>query len=981
MKRKLILFLVIFLISIQFVLAQNLPLAEISDENIKYECMGCRTQPLSIDSQFVVYGCSQVSPGCVLTVRNARDNSELAVLKFGQAKLHFGKTTRNLLYIAVDAANVNDNPFDINGVAIPYASSNDRINFAKANTVGTELNPTGRAYFNKFVYEVGSTLSTAIEELNVDGQTIAVGERRPLILCGQTFFDVSSETISVLAPGVGSGRTVDRNSWFNVEKRGQECFVMSYRVSAKPDPVKLRNRNGQYAVKYQCGTNNVGYNVVHAEEGSSFYDYRTVLSNFECNQERFVTKLGCPESGFGKTLCEEETKNVILEAGSTNYFVTGGSIAVRPSEQGSTVVELNGATRINVPVTSDRNVIREVTINPQPGEVVELRFVGKLDESSDIESNLVLRQGAVDLKIGSSQQTRYVLNRPQDTPQEFRYSLIFEDNSLKAIADSTKEESQQAVAGEIRIIGLRIAEDLRALFQYRAGVRTVFAKTINLYPLSAYAAIRSEHFGTYRIVPALGRSLRDIAREELSGEGPALIDNMELIRETSGLHYEDANIALDARGPASSRTSNRLGSWATPNEWGSNTQFDADDIVLVPAESASYVGANGNRVRVVSHPTDSDRVLEENAARRRARRTGTDEPCKQLVGECQEKEDVVEGGSCLIGNDNKRGRYVRGKCLSRLSRTYLCCTEKADLQLPSRIYGARCRRLGGECVGTSLNVVRTDFSNDRNAFCEHARTFAEPQSTARWSYRGLMDCEPAKLDSIGLCCGPRELPPAEDTQRSCSSIGGECVDITGASARYFRNGVILCQEYESAVKGRSGWVSYGQVNCQRTELCCAPFQQEERTISRPSRVRLRGEGTVAYPGRFDAPRLSEIANTLAEARPIYDIYDNKAPLTLLLGISPGKLTCTLEITDPSTNRVSLVSVQNKNRISRLFEYSGRTTDYESEENNFHRLFKNGLRSTCNQLVSGINDALNLGLELDTNTEITARHPMIVNAVS
>lgn len=730
---KAALILGIFAILTSSALAQDpntIKLTDISNEDISYYCFGCNPQVDGREGSLVWYKCEKDTENCQISVRRTSDDHELTILKFNKARAYF--ENKKLVYITVDPSSTRPNavPFDIAGIEIPYVSASDRINFGKANTVnGRSANPITEAYFQTFYYEAGSARAQVVNEMPTQN-SVKRGETLPLSLCGQEFFDVTSELV------LGK----NRNSWFLVEKRGQDCIVSSYRVSTQTDNAWLTNHRNKGARTYPCGKNSVYFAALHFIRGLTDPEQETVLTNFECKAERDVARLQCPASGNQdeKRLCEEQTKNVLLQAGSTQYSITGGEILVLPADTNSqttasTTIQINNAQNIKV-------FLQSKIFNLVPEGSTEIRFNGQLDDANPSgESRILIKKGRLNTKV-NNRLIDYVLNRPENTPEQFRYSLVFEQNYLKSISEAGKEESndQQALGGTI-IIGLRIADNLRT-----AG-RLPGNRVFNLFPLvESEANVRLSDSYIIYIVPRTGMTLKDIAKAQPGMsqlEGNQLADFMEQIRETSGLHYDDEGIIInpESRGP---------NAW-TAAEAGTNNAFVANDVVLVPT-GRNFQGTAGNTLTVTDDVPRSRQNVEQRA-QRRPRRPGTDNSCISSGGECH--DNAVEGVVCNL-ESGKDGKYRKNKCLSNTNSRYLCCLPPGDIvkRVGAR-NGIQCRQRGGQCTTVdetkSQNRVLIDTACDQDA-----KPIFAPNDPKKWRYYGTLDCANAGRENFGVCCGP-----------------------------------------------------------------------------------------------------------------------------------------------------------------------------------------------------------------------------------
>lgn len=300
-------------------------------------------------------------------------------------------------------------------------------------------------------------------------------------------------------------------------------------------------------------------------------------------------------------------------------------------------------------------------------------------------------------------------------------------------------------------------------------------------------------------------------------------------------------------------------------------------------------------------------------------------------------ENAALGDACTYGN-GQQGAYVKNKCLSNPSSSYLCCTSRSEPAAPGRVLGqtgVQCHAIGGVCASIVSERLRDDYHNDRNAFCNFDRS-----DIGGGSYRGTLGCNEGlsqEREGLFFCCGPRrELPVQVETPSQPRTSGAI-----------------------------------------------------------PIIARLRGEPTIKYPGEFDSRRLSAIPDIYDdEAGRMYSydgvqvVAENRA--RLLLDIDTGALTCTVEIAQGrgESTRRTLVSVQNKERIRATYFYDG--LENVDQTNGFHRRFKRGLVDTCNSVVNAINaryeSARILGhdYEPEEGQEFSGRfvrHPMVVNFVS
>lgn len=809
MKLKYLIVIAALLLPIVSAQGTDVLLNEVSGAEVNYYCFECNPNPEGQEGNIVWYGCDKIDHNCQLSVRRKSDDHEIAVLKFNKAKVYFD--TKKLAYILAGPASTNPNavPFDIAGIEIPYVSAGDRINFLRANRVGaTGINPINAEYFQKFYYEVGTERTPAIDDITTPlGTAVKRRETLPLSLCGQEFFDVTSERI----------RNRDRNSFFFVEKRGPDCIVSAYRLSTHNDAVWLSNNQYAGIRTYPCGKNHVYFATQNYAGSLVGSEQESILTNFECVAERDIARLNCPESNQDeKRLCEEQTKNIIFQAGSTKYYITLGKITVLPAD---TTTETVTSTSILV---SDAYSIKAFygpnVFDITPIGNAEIRFSGHLDdENNNAESRLLLKEGSVATET-RGQLADYVLNRPQDTPEQFKYSLIFEENWLKSINDASNEEAEQGrVLGGTAITGLRISENLRTF----GSILAANQKTYNLFPLREGESNVMQS-GSYIIytVRREGMTLREIARAQPGMpqlEGSQLTDFMEQIRETTGLYYNEAEggtIDQEFRGPRD---------WATPNKFGFNTAFRAGDIVLIPT-GRTFQGNAGNRLTATDNPARAGQNLEQRA-QRRVRRTMDDTPCTSLGGECQYA--AIAGKGCVLTSD-KEGNYVRNKCNSNPSTSYLCCLPP---DAANRARGeVQCRSRGGQCISTDRENVPSIAT--MGEFCDkQVKPSASPNDQRKWTSYGEHGCirdDPL----VRFCCAPlgQARPSISNRQVStneCDSQAGSCIPVQDNTLESYGD------DYHRYCKTRRG---YGRSlgKCQQpsqqlegiTYVCCAPGQEQ-----------------------------------------------------------------------------------------------------------------------------------------------------------
>lgn len=671
----------------------EIKLTAVSNDEISYYCNGCNPSPEGAEGNIVWYKCPRFDSNCPISVRRTSDDHELAVIKINKALAYF--TNKKLTSILVEPFSTHPNavPFDIAGISIPYVSLGDRINFLRANSDSEQVD---LSYFQKFYYEVGTgarTIAIDDKETLLLRTPVRHNEKLPLQLCGQEFFDVITEQV----------RGRNRNSYFLVEKAGADCIVKSYRISTQPDDVWLTNHNNIGARTYPCGKNGVYFAAQHHFDTNSPYsEQETILTNFECTADRDLPILNCPESNQDeKRLCEQQTKNIIFQAGSTKYYITRGKMQILPAganpEIVNTAISVDDA--LSIKVFEGINVF-EVT----PVGDARISFNGRLDdETNNAKSRLVLKEGNLIMNI-RGQLTNYILNRPQDT-QEHSYYLFFEENRLKSIYGSFLTEIEQGrVAGGISIFGLRIAENLRAFGSNFVATTT---KTYNLFPLREGESnvVQGTSYNAYR-VRRNGMMLGDIAKAQpgMSGlDESQLVDFMEQIRETSGLYYDELEGGLlpeENRGPRG---------WAMPDQFGINTRFRLNDVVLIPI-GRTFQSSSGNRLTVTSNRAQAGNNLEQRS-QRRARRSMDDTACTNIGGLCQ---TVTNSRSSCILESNQEGVYMRNKCLSNLANNYLCCAPKSVSRSRANSVSIRrpnvpnnqlsdrgsntCSQLNGECI-------------------------------------------------------------------------------------------------------------------------------------------------------------------------------------------------------------------------------------------------------------------------------------------
>lgn len=822
MKLKFISILLFIVIFSSLVLAQNtneVKLTDVSDNVISYYCFGCNPQVDGREGSLVWYKCEKDTWNCQISVRRTSDDHELAIVKFNKARAYF--ENKKLMYITVDPSYTHPSavPFNIAGIEIPFVSAGDRINFGRANTVngGPALRPTNLAYFQTFYYEIGTGARTiAIDEKETPlHKTVKRGEKLPLSLCGQEFFDVTSELI----------RGRDRNSWFLVKKRGPDCIVSSYRISTNPDDLWLRNNNNLAVRVYPCGTNKVYFATKHSSGELANAESESRLTNFECKVDSNVTILNCPESNEDeKTLCESETKNILFQAGSTQYFVTGGKItvylAVMPPDIDSTSIVLSDAQSIKV--FNGRN---GVGILPE-GDA-EIFFAGHLDNPDfSAESQLLVKKGRVITTI-NNQVVDYVLNRPEDTPESFTYALNFVDNSIYNIADPNFIDSEPRLIGGVNIKGLRFVQDISTL-----GLGMKY----NLFPLKeGDVDIRvSEAFVEY-IVRREGITLRDIAKIQPGinqNNAVQVIDIMESIRQTSGTYYEDSLTNPEFRGPQG---------WATPNQFGTNTLFRPGDYVLIPAGRV-FEGTAGNRVTTTATPERARQNVQERA-QRRVSRPVDDSQCLRLSGECQ--NNAVAGESCLILRENKAGYYNRGSCLSKPSSSYLCCVPESS----STMVGGQTRRIqsnapqeriqdrdsfcvlsGGYCLQTSDLGFKRKTQSYRNNYCKESKdrgSFGRFDDNSNWVDMNIDDCND-DANSVGICCGR-----ANNGENNVPVVGIQSARVTKVEIKNGANWVALTSSTANGDLITAREDSYDSGN-NRDSSDISPLDLKERLILKRS---------------------------------------------------------------------------------------------------------------------------------------------------
>lgn len=951
----------LLIIFTSFASAQTNPLlevklAEVSDSSISYYCNGCNAQPDGREGSLIWYKCSRYDSNCQVSVRRTSDDHELTVIKFNNARAYFQDKKLASIIVNPSSTHYNAVPFNIAGISIPYLSASDKINFARANMAGvTSTNPVSVAYFQKFYYEAGAPRSTFVNDrITPLGNSVKMGETLPLHLCGQEFFDITSQQV----------RNRNRNSWFLVEKAGPDCIVSSYRISTEHDAVWLNNNRNIGIRTYPCGKNHVYFAVQNYAGALAGTEQESELSNFECKAERDIATLRCPPQGTNndeRLLCEQQTRNILFQAGSTQYFVTGGQITVLPADMTSQTVR---ATSLliddaqSIKVFNGNNVV-DVT----PEDVAEIRFNGQLDdESPTAESKLLLKSGLVNIESNREIAT-YRLNALEEMPS-FRYALVFDNNILQSVSDSSNQEGiVESTVNQIKIINLRVAQNLRQFASMQLS-----ENNFNLYPLRGDEAeiLQTSSYQKYR-VRNNNAGLRDIAELYVSEStalpggqaGSAVTDFMERIRETSGLYYEESGVPEQSRGPDG---------WARPDQFGVNTHFRAGNIVLVPNDGSSYQGNNGNRLNIVGRR--NGRTALENAPRRAARR-GNDLFCtQQLGGECQ--NNAQSGGACILRN-NQAGYFSRGSCLSNPSSSNLCCVPESmrgssaisgttsQIERP----GAACRARGGNCINTYPQNLENYANLD--LFCASVRSdpmLGENENTnTNWKSYGQLDCRSG--DNTGICCGPENQRRGSVFEREdtlCILSNGECRLFDSGFNRLPQNERDLACN-NAAMPNQNRLRHAGALGCpsQRGSVggCCIPNVEPVRQVSATtSQQQIRNPrltkvdlkiGGVWTTLTSTSPVNSELG---IERQESYNVNDLSMRENLILILGPDSLLCHVGYKDQEgqvqEKRGLLI---NSLRMSKSYNINNRADRQEID--NAYTQFRNYLLNTCRNAAADL----------------------------
>lgn len=341
--------LIIFSLSATFALSQQL-LTEVSGGVFQYTCESCSQNSFnpivgnSVGEGFYdvnigdgllirirtsetnrpkkVYSCDN-SRGCTLKIK--KSNDLIASFRIEKSKLVFGNEDL-LLYIVPSAE--NNAPLEITW-KIPFVNRGDIISFYKVeeylSSVATfevsELRAENsdwdedvsgnrdslsnynlgqlREWYTNFDYIRGNTFSIANRDIIISDEQggdsskiVGQGIRKPLILCGEYFYNLITER--------SRNNRRDRISSVRVKDyAGDSCLISSYEISTAE---QLEDDPSQIVTYPVCGETNSEISIEPYQEGK--------LTNYVCFENNGVKTLEC--GSYGTELCLDQTRNVFV---------------------------------------------------------------------------------------------------------------------------------------------------------------------------------------------------------------------------------------------------------------------------------------------------------------------------------------------------------------------------------------------------------------------------------------------------------------------------------------------------------------------------------------------------------------------------------------------------------------------------------------------------------------------------------------------